>query len=674
MLNTEQPSFHTLAEMFLKLYRENSQITVEEFAEKHPHARDAILDEFPALMLAEVLKGTSTDPKKNGVDHVPTKLGQYQIKSLIGRGGMGIVYAARHLGLEKDVAIKMLPLANIRTPSILQRFHVEARASAAMDHPNIVPVYDHGLHDQYAYLVMKRIRGVSLDMLVDQLGGDSSAKGKSALTLDWLFISGIGSQIASALKYAHEQGVIHRDIKPANMILDQAGKTWVTDFGLAKVRQSELHLSMTGDVVGTPRYMAPEQLRGTCDARSDIYGLGLTLYELASGQVAWSSLSGNQLLTERSSLELPEIREINPAIPDSLANIIMTACAMSPEDRYQSAGELSYVLNRFSHGDPVADRRRRPASERLRVYRKRSLAGAAAIVCCVASLTAWGVTKIYEPENPYQDRESALKILEDDEVRGRFVRELPGLLTQLITADDPRVRSVVAGVAGETIENTIKSIPASPSERQMLLDELGQLEQPFLEGRVESEQFAQKLNEVTARVQLRFQRLQLAGAAVADSGLSSSERRQAIDSLQELARKIAEGKIDGQYLQEIEKSVFEVAERFRGEGQVQDELIRQAISRLGELNQQFAAAETDGHSAREISGEGEQLLASSDSRQAATASSPSLTQVKTQLTKANLDELANSREINDLFRKANIPDKTKKRLLDAVKKFQLPSQ
>lgn len=580
LMSTEQnPTFQALAEQFIDRYRADSRLTVESFAEEYPHARDIILDEFPALMLAEILKGTGSQVERT--DRVPKEIGQYRMKSVIGRGGMGVVYAARHAGLEKDVAIKVLPLESGQSPAVLQRFHVEARASAAMDHPNIVPVYDHGIQGNLAYLVMRRIHGVSLERLVDNIAVSDASESNTArehvpegseITLDWGFISEIGSQIASALQYAHEQGVIHRDIKPANIILDSAGKTWVTDFGLAKVLQSNLHLSMTGDVVGTLRYMAPEQLRGVSDARSDIFGLGLTLYELATGQDVWSSLSKNEILANRSSLELQDVRELNPAVPEPLAMIIMTACAHAPEDRYQTAEEVAHALNRFSHGDPVANRRR--SRTRADGFSRRTAAGIAAVVGCVLALAVWSVNQIREPENPYQDRESALHILEDEQVRGRFVRELPALLGSIVNDPDREVRTVVADLAADAIVESVNDLNASDEHKQQLYDELSKLETPYVEGGIANTRFIAKVNEVASVLENSFDYFKLTRQAIAQSSLPKSQRDQGEILLALLKQQVAKRELDAVQIADLEAILGSVVIHRGGSDVVSDDELR----------------------------------------------------------------------------------------------------
>ena len=299
--NCTGPSFFTLAEEFVRRRRADGTYRIEQFAEEFPHLRREILEEFPGLLVAESLVEDEANVE------IPATLGRYRIGREIGRGAMGIVVSATNLSLDAEVAIKLLPFERVRSVEMLQRFHAEAKICAAMEHPNIVPVFDYGTDDNFAYLVMRKVPGKSLDIVIAELAKNSVASETGGTQLDWAFVSSIGIQAADALHYAHELGVIHRDIKPANLILEKEGRVWVSDFGLSKVLSSDVHLSMTGDVLGTPRYMAPEQLRGIYNAGSDVYSLGMTLYELVAAQPAWgSTMSNSELLANIPTLSPAE--------------------------------------------------------------------------------------------------------------------------------------------------------------------------------------------------------------------------------------------------------------------------------------------------------------------------------------------------------------------------------
>ena len=265
-------------------------------------------------------------------EFVGQTLGQYQIVEELGRGGMAIVYKAYQPSLDRYVAIKVLPAFFARTPGYLERFHREAKAMARLSHPHIVEVLDYGQQDDTTYLVMAYVDGGSLR---DRLG--------QPLPLDtivqWM------EQIGSALAYAHERGVVHRDIKPGNILFTRDGRAMLSDFGIAKLREAS-PLTRTGTGMGTPEYMSPEQgvaAKGV-DQRSDIYSLGVILYEMATGDVPFRADTPFATLHQHlyTPLPLPETR--NPDIPPALAAVIKKALAKRPEQRFQTVQELLDAL------------------------------------------------------------------------------------------------------------------------------------------------------------------------------------------------------------------------------------------------------------------------------------------------------------------------------------------
>jgi serine/threonine protein kinase len=314
-------------------------------------------------------------------------LGDYRIVREIGRGGMGIVYEAqaqspRRPGLthEERVALKVLPFAAALDPRQLQRFKNEAQATAFLCHPHIVPVLDVGCDRGVHFYVMQLIHGHNLAALIRALRQQSEDKdagqgdrdkrrpgdkdtGTAAATnkepsapdveaakqplhpqngsvslsrgpLGALSVARLGVQAAEALEQAHQVGIIHRDIKPANLLVDDRGHLWVTDFGLARF-ENEANLTLTGDMLGTLRYMSPEQAlarRGVVDQRSDIYSLGVTLYELLTLQPAVVGHDRKELLERIANEDPIPPRRLNPAIPRDLETIVQKASAKSPAD------------------------------------------------------------------------------------------------------------------------------------------------------------------------------------------------------------------------------------------------------------------------------------------------------------------------------------------------------
>jgi serine/threonine protein kinase/Tol biopolymer transport system component len=272
-----------------------------------------------------------------------TKLGPYQIESLLGAGGMGEVYRARDTRLDRTVAIKILTQGVADTPEIRQRFEREARAVSSLSHPHICVLYDVGNQDGIEYLVMEYLEGETLAARI----------AKSALTTAELLR--YAAQIADALDKAHRQGIVHRDLKPANVMLTKTGAK-LLDFGLAKDEEilqgdpgssptMSRPLTMQGSIVGTMQYMSPEQLEGKpADARSDIFSFGTMLYEMATGKKAFEAKSHASLIAAILKEEPRPMRELQPLTPPALEQIVKTCLAKDPDERPQSAHDLKLQL------------------------------------------------------------------------------------------------------------------------------------------------------------------------------------------------------------------------------------------------------------------------------------------------------------------------------------------
>jgi tetratricopeptide (TPR) repeat protein len=285
---------------------------------------------------------------------MPARLGDYRIIAELGRGGMGVVYEAEQLSLNRTVALKTLPWAATLTETHLARFKNEARAAATLAHPHIVPVYsvgvDHGVH----YYVMQLIRGRSVADLIAQLDDDADSEQPSY----YRHIAQLALQAAGALEHAHAHGIVHRDIKPANLLVDERGQLWITDFGLARVDGS-VGISRTGELLGTIRYMSPEQTRAhgwIVDHRTDIYSLGVTLYELATRRPVFSGSERLELIRQISDHDPVPPRKLDPRIPAELETIILKSIEKNPADRYASAAEVGGDLQNFLSCRPLTAR------------------------------------------------------------------------------------------------------------------------------------------------------------------------------------------------------------------------------------------------------------------------------------------------------------------------------
>jgi predicted Ser/Thr protein kinase len=295
-----------------------------------------------------------------------SRLGDFRLVREIGRGGMGIVYEAEQLSLNRRVAVKVLPFAAALVPKQLHRFKNEARTAALLHHPNIVPVYAVGCESGVHYFVMQFIEGRSLAALIAKeqprnarAYASPSDKALSQTGLCDARIAELGLHAAQALDYAHQQGVVHRDIKPANLLLDERGELWISDFGLATF-QSGPRVTISGELVGTLRYMSPEQAlgkRGLIDHRTDIYSLGATLYELLTLRPVFAGQDGHELLCQIAYQEPILPRSLDRTIAVDLETILLKAMAKTPAERYASAGELADDLQRFLDHKPILARR-----------------------------------------------------------------------------------------------------------------------------------------------------------------------------------------------------------------------------------------------------------------------------------------------------------------------------
>ncbi|MEK6235321.1 MAG: serine/threonine protein kinase, partial [Planctomycetales bacterium] len=304
----------------------------------------------------------------------PRRFGEYELLEEIDRGGMGVVFKARQVNLNRVVALKMIRAGELADDNDLHRFYAEAEAAASLQHPGIVPVYEVGHWEGRHYFSMAFVQGRNLASVSRAF----SSREAAALV----------RQIAEAIAFAHDRGVIHRDLKPANVLLDENGRPLVADFGLAKKIGQDSELTGTGQILGTPAYMAPEQAAGRTDevgVRSDVYGLGTILYHLLTGRPPFQSDDLLDLLTQVREREPTPPRKLDRGISRDVENICLKCLQKEPARRYASAGDLAEDLARFLGHKPIRARPASPVVKLLRWCRRNP------VVACLTALSAFSL-------------------------------------------------------------------------------------------------------------------------------------------------------------------------------------------------------------------------------------------------------------------------------------------
>lgn len=458
----QQERLTQVLDEFLRRLEAGERPNPDELAAAHPDLAEHLRRYIGSLRSLQDAAGGFGMPIDFANASDGQRLGDFRLIREIGRGGMAVVYEASQISIGRMVALKVLPLAAMLDGKQIARFRNEAQALGHLEHPHIVPIYAVGQDRGTHFFAMRLIEGIGLDGVIGTLCGhcttpepnSSASQALSQLStrrpLWFQQVACLMAPIAQALHAAHELGVVHRDIKPSNLLIDRGGKPWVADFGLARW-QTESPLTRTGDIVGTVRYMSPEQARGGAvpiDHRTDVYSLGITLYELATLHQAFDCETGPQLLAQIQNEGPPPPSRFAPDIPRDLENVILKAISSSRDDRYATAQEFADDLQRFVAGEPT--RARAPSSsERLVKFLRRHRHAAVALAVCLVVLFVASVVATALIYHEKVKKDEALVVATRNfrqarEVVDRFGAQLADQLASVPGTDDVR-RSVLLG-------------------------------------------------------------------------------------------------------------------------------------------------------------------------------------------------------------------------------------
>ena len=344
----DQERVADIVETCMVSLEEGKSVEIERLAAQHPDLAEPLRRCLASLQtLHDAVHGSQDTIPNHPAFEVGGTLGDFVLESVIGRGGMGVVYTAHQTSLDRRVALKLLPTNAISSPKHVQRFLLEARSAAQLQHPHIVPIYSVGEASGVHYYAMQWIDGHSLEKHPSSQWNLNHCKPFLDAAID----------IGLAIQHAHDCGILHRDIKPSNLLMDHLGKVWVADFGLAR-RMHDQSLTLTGEVIGSVNYMSPEQAMGKpVDERTDIYSLGVTFYEMLTGHQAFRGRTYQETLRqiEHDAPALP--RKFVSAIPFDLETVVLKAMSKDREDRYTSALDLASDLIAIRDGRPIVGRR-----------------------------------------------------------------------------------------------------------------------------------------------------------------------------------------------------------------------------------------------------------------------------------------------------------------------------
>ena len=433
------------AEDFLQRFPSDRDIVLQVFSEKprlEIDSKDTVSldDEHATVSTAD---GEKPGPKLVSVPSDENRIfGNYELLDEIARGGMGVVYRARQINLNRIVALKMILSGQVANDEEIQRFYSEAEAAAKLDHPRIVPIYEIGEHQGQHFFTMAFVDGFSLQEKID---GELLDPKESAQTC---------IKIADAVHFAHLNGLIHRDLKPGNVLIDGSGEPRVTDFGLAKRVESDSELTKDGAVLGTPSYMPPEQASGdlaNVGVRSDVYALGAILFSLLTGRPPFKADSAFQTLEQVINAEVTSPKRLNQQVDRDLETICLKCLEKEPNKRYESADDFAAELQRYVRGEPI---KTRPIGAGERIWRwcrrRPAIAGfsvAVSLLMVVAGASAlWAIRSHTVSEQLTVIRAG----IDSGDFSSENVRKLDTLITELAALDESE-----ADIANDSLDTAI---------------------------------------------------------------------------------------------------------------------------------------------------------------------------------------------------------------------------
>ena len=467
-------------------------------------------------------------------------MGDYELLEEVGRGGQGVVFRARQKSLNRTVALKVISLGQWASKAHLKRFRLEAEAAARLEHPGIVPIHEVGERDGQCYFSMKFIEGGQLDEVTKSATADSSCGEREPMSIRQAVE--LIAKVTRTVHYAHEHGILHRDIKPGNILLDQKGEPHLTDFGLARLVESESSVTQTLDVLGTPSYMAPEQAVGNNAAISsvtDVYGLGAVCYQLLTGQPPFAGGTTYETIKLLLETEPRQPRLLNPKIDRDLSTICLKCLEKDPNRRYSSALALAEDLERWLKHEPIQARRTGiVARSRKWIRRNPSIAVMAAMLLALA--VPLGVT-IWKSEFPRQPVTTGIAVLPFENLSGHkesgaFLDGVQDdILTKLAKIADLKVisRTSVMGYRGKqnmrqigdelrvshVLEGSVQRVGARFHMNTQLID-------TRTDAHIWAEQYDRDLNDLFAiQSEIAQKVAQRLRAKITDAERSAIERR-----------------------------------------------------------------------------------------------------------------------------------------------------